>query len=215
MSGGSSYQTTFGRQVREQLGGVGRRIQWNGSAAHHAVLGVLVRHLAARGGPSGAGDVTAGTVLSRRLVAALGLMAGFAGARARAPGSRRGGRRRSPSPSALKNEVDSFNPFLGYEAPSYEMWALTYDYMVGYSMDDMSPGARARDDVGDLRGRQDLDLRHPRGREVVRRRAVHGRRHRLHLQPGPRRRDVEGGALGLLPDVGRVGARRPTTPPWC
>jgi peptide/nickel transport system substrate-binding protein len=40
---------------------------------------------------------------------------------------------------ALKNEVDSFNPFLGIEAPSYEMWALTYDYMVGYSMDDMSP----------------------------------------------------------------------------
>ena len=39
----------------------------------------------------------------------------------------------------LKNEVDSFNPFLGIEAPSYEMWALTYDFMVGYSMDDMSP----------------------------------------------------------------------------
>jgi peptide/nickel transport system substrate-binding protein len=39
----------------------------------------------------------------------------------------------------LKNEVDSFNPFLGFEAPSYEAWALTYDYMVGYSMDDMSP----------------------------------------------------------------------------
>ncbi len=39
----------------------------------------------------------------------------------------------------LKNEVDSFSPFLGYEAPSYEMWALTYDYMVGYGMDDMSP----------------------------------------------------------------------------
>ena len=39
----------------------------------------------------------------------------------------------------LLNEVDSFNPFLGYEAPSYEAWALTYDYMVGYSVDDMSP----------------------------------------------------------------------------
>ncbi|MFT4010903.1 MAG: ABC transporter substrate-binding protein [Nocardioidaceae bacterium] len=39
----------------------------------------------------------------------------------------------------LKNEVDSFNPFLGIEAPSYEMWALTYDMMVGYSMKDMSP----------------------------------------------------------------------------
>lgn len=40
---------------------------------------------------------------------------------------------------ALLNEVDSFNPFLGIEAESYEMWALTYDYMITYSMTDMSP----------------------------------------------------------------------------
>ena len=40
---------------------------------------------------------------------------------------------------AFTNEVDSFNPFLGIEAESYEMWALTYDYLVGYSMKDMSP----------------------------------------------------------------------------
>jgi peptide/nickel transport system substrate-binding protein len=40
---------------------------------------------------------------------------------------------------ALQNEVDSFNPFLGIEAESYEMWALTYDYMISYSMEDMSP----------------------------------------------------------------------------
>jgi peptide/nickel transport system substrate-binding protein len=39
----------------------------------------------------------------------------------------------------LTNEVDSFNPFLGIEAASFEMWALTYDYLVGYSMEDMSP----------------------------------------------------------------------------
>jgi peptide/nickel transport system substrate-binding protein len=39
----------------------------------------------------------------------------------------------------LQNEPDSLNPFLGFEAPSYEMWALTYDYLVGYSMEDMSP----------------------------------------------------------------------------
>lgn len=40
---------------------------------------------------------------------------------------------------ALLNEVDSFNPFLGIEAESFEMWALTYDYMISYSMSDMSP----------------------------------------------------------------------------
>ena len=39
----------------------------------------------------------------------------------------------------MTNEVDSFNPFLGIEAESYEMWALTYDYMIGYSMKNMSP----------------------------------------------------------------------------
>ena len=39
----------------------------------------------------------------------------------------------------LQNEVDSFNPFLGIEAESYEMWALTYDYLISYSMEDMSP----------------------------------------------------------------------------
>jgi peptide/nickel transport system substrate-binding protein len=39
----------------------------------------------------------------------------------------------------LLNEVDSFNPFGGIEAPSFEMWALNYDYLISYSMDDMSP----------------------------------------------------------------------------
>jgi peptide/nickel transport system substrate-binding protein len=40
---------------------------------------------------------------------------------------------------AFLDEVDSFNPFNGYQASSYEAWALMYDYMVGYSMKDMSP----------------------------------------------------------------------------
>ncbi len=40
---------------------------------------------------------------------------------------------------ALLNEVDSFNPFVGIEATSYEMWALTYDTVTNYSLEDMSP----------------------------------------------------------------------------
>ncbi len=40
---------------------------------------------------------------------------------------------------AFLDEVDSFNPFNGYQAASYEMWALMYDFMVGYTMEDMSP----------------------------------------------------------------------------
>ena len=39
---------------------------------------------------------------------------------------------------AMTNEVDSFNPFLGIEAESFEMWALTYDYMIVTSVKDLS-----------------------------------------------------------------------------
>jgi peptide/nickel transport system substrate-binding protein len=40
---------------------------------------------------------------------------------------------------AFTSEVDNLNPFLGVEASSYELWALTYDYLTNYSMKDMSP----------------------------------------------------------------------------
>ena len=40
---------------------------------------------------------------------------------------------------ALDQEVDSFSPFLGILAASYEMWYLTYDFMISWSMEDMSP----------------------------------------------------------------------------
>lgn len=39
----------------------------------------------------------------------------------------------------ILTDVDSFNPFVGIKATSFEMWALTYDYMISYSMKDMSP----------------------------------------------------------------------------
>jgi peptide/nickel transport system substrate-binding protein len=54
----------------------------------------------------------------------------------------------SPAPAAddktvftvgIMNDVDSFNPFLGIEAESYEMWALMYDYMISYNMKTMAP----------------------------------------------------------------------------
>jgi peptide/nickel transport system substrate-binding protein len=40
---------------------------------------------------------------------------------------------------AFTSDVDSLNPFLGVESNSFEVWALTYDYLVNYSMKDMSP----------------------------------------------------------------------------
>jgi peptide/nickel transport system substrate-binding protein len=37
------------------------------------------------------------------------------------------------------NDVDSLNPFIGILAETYEVWALMYDYLVGYSQKDFSP----------------------------------------------------------------------------
>ncbi len=51
----------------------------------------------------------------------------------------------------MTNEVDSFNPFNGIEAESYEAWALMYDYMISWSEKDLSPAAEPRHLVGDDR----------------------------------------------------------------
>jgi peptide/nickel transport system substrate-binding protein len=60
------------------------------------------------------------------------------------PGMAVGGPAQATGPVVFKvamlgEGVDSLNPFVGIQAPSYEMWGLTYDYLVGYSMTDMSP----------------------------------------------------------------------------
>jgi peptide/nickel transport system substrate-binding protein len=39
----------------------------------------------------------------------------------------------------MTGTVDSFNPFNGIVAESFEMWALMYDYMITYSAKDMQP----------------------------------------------------------------------------
>jgi len=40
---------------------------------------------------------------------------------------------------AFTDPLDSMNPFVGYNAASYEAWDVMYDLMVGYSMKDLSP----------------------------------------------------------------------------
>jgi peptide/nickel transport system substrate-binding protein len=39
----------------------------------------------------------------------------------------------------IVNDVDSLNPFIGILAETYEVWAVMYDYLVGYSQKDFSP----------------------------------------------------------------------------
>jgi peptide/nickel transport system substrate-binding protein len=100
------------------------------------VLAVLVRLSTRHGRPGHARHRTP----LRGLAAAAMLLAlltpGIALGGSAAPASAAG---RTTFTVGLLNEVDSFNPFLGIEAPSYEAWALTYDMMVNYSMKDMSP----------------------------------------------------------------------------
>ena len=88
----------------------------------------------------------------------------------------------------MTNEVDSFNPFNGIEAESYEAWALMYDYMISYSDKDMSPQPSLATswDTSDDGLTWTFHIRDR--REVDRRRAAHRQGHRLHLQPDPRRR---------------------------
>ncbi len=79
---------------------------------------------------------------------------------------------------------------------------------------DQGPLARAvaRDQLGHLGRRPDLDLPHDRQGEVVRRAAADRRGRRLHLQPDHRRRP-RGSDLGRLPQPGHQGrGDRPDDP---
>jgi peptide/nickel transport system substrate-binding protein len=37
------------------------------------------------------------------------------------------------------NDIDSMNPFVGVEAPAYFMYSMTYDLLVNFALDDLSP----------------------------------------------------------------------------
>ena len=186
-----------------------RRIQWYGSARTTPCSTCSCGSRGAWGGvvTEGTVDPSAGSVAATSALA-LGVGLATVGALSMQPA---GAADDEPVTFtvAFLDEVDSFNPFNGYQATSYEMWALMYDYMVGYSMKDMSPAPALATSWETSRGRPDLDLRHPRGRRVVRRGAADRGRHRLHLQPDPRRRSG-GRQLGHLPDVrgDRHGSRR-------
>jgi peptide/nickel transport system substrate-binding protein len=123
----------LGDEVVEDAGLVGAQ-PVVGILAQDAVLPMGVRRAGRGRWGRHAGHRTAGAVL-----VALGLLLA-----AMVPGLALG------SPAHAKEKVvfhvgmlgegvDSLNPFLGFQAPSYEMWGLTYDYLTGYTMKDMSP----------------------------------------------------------------------------
>jgi hypothetical protein len=126
-------ESTFGHEVVENSGLVaaepGVRV-----GAVDPVLGVGERTTLGGGRCRHGGHRTAG-----RLLVALGLLLATL-----VPGLAVGGPAQGKDKvvfhvAMLGEGVDSLNPFVGIQSPSYEMWGLTYDYLVGYSMTDMSP----------------------------------------------------------------------------
>ena len=128
MPGGRVVPTSLGVEMGEEPG--------SGEVAHpvvrvraaHAVKVVLER-------------LTGGPRWRRRhsgIVACLAIvLATLAPALAAAPAANGAGK--VTFTVAFTDPVDSLNPFVGYDADSYELWDLMYDYMVGYSMKDLSP----------------------------------------------------------------------------
>jgi peptide/nickel transport system substrate-binding protein len=135
MSGSRVVPLSFRRKVREQLrrGGVGHPAVGVGSP--HSVLGVLERLGRGRRGSLHSRHRSVVGVVAALALGVSVLALGPVGQQP-ALGADNA---KTTFTVALLNEADSFNPFLGIEAESYEMWALTYDYMIDYSMKDMSP----------------------------------------------------------------------------
>ena len=88
------------------------------------------------------------------------------------------------------------------------MWGLTYDYLTGYTMKDMSPAPGLATKWTTSSGRQDLDLHRAQRREVLRRGAADREGRRLHLRPRSCTKDsVEGIELAVLPQRRHQGDR--------
>ena len=110
-----------------------------GIGAQDTVLGVGVRR-AGRGRRVGRGAGHGGHRTAGALLAVLGLLLAVPDLRAWPTGSPAAAKEKVVFHVGMLGEgVDSLNPFLGFQAPSYEMWGLTYDYLIGYTMKDMSP----------------------------------------------------------------------------
>ena len=108
-----------------------------GIGAYDAVLGVLVRLARGRG------DGRDGVVHGRQRTAVRGLAALALVSACLAPAALASTAAAAEDDPltltvAMTNEVDSFNPFLGIEAESFEMWAMTYDYMVVTGVKDLA-----------------------------------------------------------------------------
>src|SRR4051794_5607065 len=134
MSGRRVVPRAFRSEVREQLRGLAVTHPVVGVRPWDAVLRVMMRVPRRSRGSRHSGHRT-----PSRLVTAVSLLAAclLVPLTVQQPAS--GADKKTTFTVALTSGLDSLNPFLGVEANSYEMWALMYDYLVNYSMKDMSP----------------------------------------------------------------------------
>ena len=139
MSSSSVVPGPLGCEVRHDLGGVDVTEPVVGIGARDTVLGVLEGALGRlrRTHAHGLGHTRHHTAAAG--AAALALLCSAALAGLTTPATAAQDEEPVTFTVGLVNEVDSFNPFLGIEAESFEMWALTYDYLISYSMENMSP----------------------------------------------------------------------------
>src|ERR1700710_2376785 len=124
MSGRRLVPGPFGLEKAEKGGRAAIAHPVVGIRAAYAVLRVLVGALGRprRGRHSGHRTPT-------RIAAALGLLAGLVLLPMALQPAPAAGAKKVTFAVALTTDVDSLNPFLGVEGTSYEMWALTYDYL--------------------------------------------------------------------------------------
>jgi peptide/nickel transport system substrate-binding protein len=135
MSGGNVVPLALSAEMGED-GSVEPAHPVEGIGSPHAVRDMLVR-LVGRGGRAGRGRHGRHRTLAALAAALVALLATVL-ANPVAPAQAD-----DADPVTFTvgftGDVDSLNPFTGYNAESYELWALSYDFMIGYSMKDMSP----------------------------------------------------------------------------
>src|SRR3954447_5693117 len=134
MSGRRVVPRAFRSEMREQVRGLAVAHPVVGVRTRDAVLRVLMRMPRRSRGSRHSGHRT-----PSRLVAGVGLLAACLLVPLTVSQPASGADNKTTFNVALTSDLDSLNPFLGVEANSYEMWALMYDYLVNYSMKDMSP----------------------------------------------------------------------------
>jgi peptide/nickel transport system substrate-binding protein len=133
MSGGRFIPEAFSHEVGHEVGRVGVTHPVVRVGATDTMLRVLVRPLGRSGRRGHSGHRTLTRVLAGLAVLSAML---FVQAPVQPAGAAKDPKTFTV---AFVTDVDSLNPFLGVNAESYEVWAITYDLMVNYSMKDASP----------------------------------------------------------------------------